>query len=382
MEKKILIITGESSGDIHGAALSRSLIALKPDLKIFGIGGSEMRKSGVRLLQDNKKMAVVGILEIFGKIRLLYRIFKKMEDEIASGNYLALVLIDYPTFNMMLACLASKHGLPVFYYIAPQVWAWGKSRLKLLSRIVNKMFVILPFEKEIYEKAGIDVEFVGHPFLDEVKTTMDIDKACQEFGLDKNQKIIGILPGSRHQEIKMLLPVMLDSARLIKKEIATAQFALPLAQTIKEDEVVNQIKQSGLKIKIIKGFTYDVMSLADFLIVASGSVTLEAGILKKPMVIIYKVNFITSIFARILALISNVGLVNIIAGKEIVPELIQEKMTPGKIAFWSLKALTDEKYYKHVKQELAKIEQLLGKKGASQTAAKGIINYLYEEKSL
>tara|TARA_B100000315_G_scaffold126052_1_gene115833 strand:- start:23423 stop:24571 length:1149 start_codon:yes stop_codon:yes gene_type:complete len=382
MEKKILIITGESSGDIHGAALSRSLTALKPDLQIFGVGGTEMKKSGVHILQDNNEMAVIGILEIFGKIRLLYKIFKKIEYEIVSGKYSALVLIDYPTFNMMLAWIASKHGLPVFYFIAPQVWAWGKIRLKLLTRIVNKMFVILPFEKEIYENAGMDVEFVGHPFIGEVKTALERDKAYEIFGLDKNQKIIGILPGSRNQEIKTLLPVMLESARIIKKEIPTAQFALPLAKTVNEDEVVTQIKQSGLKVKVIKDFTYDVISVVDFLIVASGSVTLEAGILKKPMVIIYKVNFITSILARILALISHVGLVNIIAGKEIVPELLQEKMTPENIASCSLKALTDQKYYEQVKRELAKIEQLLGKKKAAQTTAKSIINCLYEEKSL
>ncbi len=362
MEKKILLIAGESSGDIHGAALSRSLAAFKPNLQIFGVGGTEMRKSGVHILHDNKEMAVVGVLEIFGKIRLLYKIFKKIEYEIVSGKYSALVLIDYPTFNMMLAWIASKHGLPVYYFIAPQVWAWGKIRLKLLARIVNKMFVILPFEKEIYEKAGMDVEFVGHPFIGEIKTALEREKAYKIFGLNKNKKIIGILPGSRNQEIKTLLPVMLESARIIKKEIPTAQFALPLANTIEEDEVATLIKQSGLKVTVIRDFTYDVMSLADFLIVASGSVTLEAGILKKPMVIIYKVNFITSFIARILALISHVGLVNIIAGKEIVPELLQENMTPENIASCSIKALTDEKYYKQVKQELAKIEQLLGKK--------------------
>ena len=157
MEKKILIITGESSGDIHGAALSRSLAVFKPDLKIFGVGGTEMRKSGVHILQNNNEMAVVGIFEIFGKIRLLYKIFKKIEYEIVSGKYSALVLIDYPTFNMMLGWIASKHGLPVFYFLAPQVWVWGKIRLKLLTRIVKTLFVILPFEKKIYDNAGMDV---------------------------------------------------------------------------------------------------------------------------------------------------------------------------------------------------------------------------------
>lgn len=382
MEKKILIITGESSGDIHGAALSRSLAAFKPDLKIFGVGGSEMRKSGVHIIQDNKEMAVVGILEIFGKIRLLYRVFKKIKYEIISGKYSALVLIDYPTFNMMLAWIASKHGLPVFYFIAPQVWVWGKIRLKLLTRIVNKMFVILPFEKEIYENAGMDVEFVGHPFIGEVKTALERDKAYKIFGLDKNRKIIGILPGSRSQEIKTLLPVMLESARIIKKEIPTVQFVLPLAKTVKNDEVSGQIKQSGLEIKVIEGFTYDVISMSDLLIVASGSVTLEAAILKKPMIIVYKLHLITYFIARLVCHISTIGLVNIIAGKEVVPELHQGNATSENITSWVLKALRDEKYYERMKLELAKIEPLLGEKGASQTTAKSIINYLYEEKSL
>lgn len=336
-----------------------------------------MRKAGVHLLQDNKEMAVVGVLEIFGKISLLYKTYKKLKHEISSCNYSALILIDYPTFNMMLAYIASKHRLPVFYYIAPQIWAWGKSRIKLLSRTITKMFVILPFEKKIYEEAGMDVEFVGHPFLDKVKTTMDKETACQKFGLEKSQKIIGLLPGSRNQEINTLLLFMLNSARIIKKEIPTAQFILPLAETVDQNEVANQINQCGLEIKVIKGSTYDAISIADFLIVASGSVTLEAAILKKPMVIVYIVNSITYIIARTVMHISNIGLVNIVAGKDIVPELIQSKASPENIASWTLKALKDEKYYEQVKQELAKIEPLLGQKGAAKITAKSIVNSLY-----
>lgn len=382
MPIKILIVTGESSGDIHGAALSRSLISYKPDLQIYGIGGCEMKKAGVNILHDNKDMAVVGVLEIFGKILLLRKIYKKMEAEISSGNYSALVLLDYPTFNMMLAWIASKHRLPVFYYIAPQIWGWGKSRIKLLVRIVSKMFVVLPFEKKIYEKAGMEVEFVGHPFLDKVKTTMSREKAYQKFGLDKNQKIIGILPGSRAQEITTLLPVMLDSARIIKKEFPKAQFVLPLAKTAEENEVVNLIRLSGLDIKIIKGLPYDAMSISDLLIVASGSVTLEAAILKKPMVIIYKLNFITYILARMVSHISNIGLVNIVAGKDVVPELLQEKASPENVAAWVIKAFKDKKYYNQIKEELAKIEPLLGKKGASKNTALSIIGYLNERKAI
>ena len=382
MEKKILIIAGESSGDIHGAALSRSLIELKPGIKIFGIGGDEMRKSGVHILQDNKDMAVVGILEIFGKIGLLYNVFKKIKNEIFSGQYSALILIDYPTFNMILACLASKQRIPVFYFIAPQIWVWGKSRIKLLARTVNRMFVILPFEEKIYKHEGMDVEFVGHPFLDRIKTTMDKEEASKKFCLNKNQKIIGLLPGSRSQEIKTLFPVMLDSARKIKMEIPSVQFVLPLAKTVKKDEISGQISESGLDIKVIEDFTYDAISIADLLIVASGSVTLEAAVLKKPMVIIYKLNYITYLLARLICHIHIIGLVNIIAGKEVVPELHQDNVTSDNITAWVLKAVKDRKYYEEVKQELAKIELLLGKKGASQTTAKGIINYLYEEKSL
>lgn len=382
MEKKILIIAGESSGDIHGAALSRSLIELKPGIKIFGIGGDEMRKSGVHILQDNKDMAVVGILEVFGKIGLLYNVFKKIKNEIFSGQYSALILIDYPTFNMILACLASKQRIPVFYFIAPQIWVWGKSRIKLLARTVNRMFVILPFEEKIYKHEGMDVEFVGHPFLDRIKTTMDKEEASKKFCLNKNQKIIGLLPGSRSQEIKTLFPVMLDSARKIKMEIPSVQFILPLAKTVKKDEISGQISESGLDIKVIEDFTYDAISIADLLIVASGSVTLEAAVLKKPMVIIYKLNYITYLLARLICHIHIIGLVNIIAGKEVVPELHQDNVTSDNITAWVLKAVKDRKYYEEVKQELAKIELLLGKKGASQTTAKGIINYLYEEKSL
>ena len=307
---------------------------------------------------------------------------KKIKNEIFSGQYSALILIDYPTFNMILACLASKQRIPVFYFIAPQIWVWGKSRIKLLARTVNRMFVILPFEEKIYKHEGMDVEFVGHPFLDRIKTTMDKEEASKKFCLNKNQKIIGLLPGSRSQEIKTLFPVMLDSARKIKMEIPSVQFILPLAKTVKKDEISGQISESGLDIKVIEDFTYDAISIADLLIVASGSVTLEAAVLKKPMVIIYKLNYITYLLARLICHIHIIGLVNIIAGKEVVPELHQDNVTSDNITAWVLKAVKDRKYYEEVKQELAKIELLLGKKGASQTTAKGIINYLYEEKSL
>jgi lipid-A-disaccharide synthase len=379
--KQILIVTGESSGDIHGASLSRALVSLKPDLQISGVGGVEMKKAGVHILHDNKEMAVVGVLEIFGKLGILYEIFKNIKRELSSGKYSALVLIDYPTFNMVLAYIASKNRVPVFYYCAPQIWVWGTSRVKLLIRIVNKMFVTLPFEEKLYKKAGMDVEFVGHPFLDEVKTTMDKNKACQEFGLDRNQKIIGLLPGSRDQEIQKLLPVMLDSARIIKEKFPTCQFVLPLAKTIDQKEVEDFIKPSGLEIKIITGLTYDVISVSDLLIVASGSVTLEAAILAKPMIIIYKLNFITYCLAKWVSHISNIGLVNIVAGKDVVPELHQEKVTAENISSWVIKTLTDKNYYDKVKQELMKIEKLLGSFGASQTAAKGMIRFLSDRKT-
>ncbi|MBI5183334.1 MAG: lipid-A-disaccharide synthase [Nitrospinae bacterium] len=376
---RILIVAGEASGDLHGSHLVKSFLKIRPDIEICGVGGEGMKEAGVEILFDAKDMGVVGGTEIIGKIGLFWNVYKRLSSEIKSDNYGAIILIDYPTLNLRLAKIAKKRGIPVFYYISPQIWAWRRGRLKKIRRFVDKMLVILPFEEAIYKKAGMDVEYVGHPFIDIVKPTMSKEEGYKRFGIEPNKKVIGLLPGSRKNEIDSLLLTMVSAAKIIKSRIPHIQFILPVAYTIDKDYIVSKIKGDSLDIKIVEGYTYDVMNISDFLILASGSATLEAGLFGVPMVIVYKVNLLTYILGRILVMVRDKGLVNIVAGQRVVPELFQHKATPERIASSAITAIEDEGYYRFVKENLLVIRNSLGKGGASERAALSILRSLGSE---
>ncbi len=373
---RILIIAGEASGDLHGSNLVKSLLKIRPGIELCGVGGERMKEAGVELLFDAKDMGVVGGTEIIGKIGFFWNIYKGLLAEIYSNKYNAVILIDYPTLNLRLAKAAKKKGIPVFYYISPQIWAWRRGRIKTITKFVDKMLVILPFEEVLYKEAGMDVEYVGHPFIDVVKPTMSKDEGYKKFGIEPDKKVVSILPGSRKNEIDSLMSVMVSAAGIIKTKIPHVQFILPVADTIDKDYVASKIERNSVDIKIVKGYTYDVMNISDFLILSSGSATLEAGLFSVPMVIVYKVSFITYILGRMLLRIRDLGLVNIVAGKRIVPELFQHEATPESIASSAVTALEDARYYRFVKEDLQVIRDSLGKGGASERAALSVLNYL------
>ena len=316
---RILIVAGEASGDLHGSNLVKSLLKIRSGIEICGVGGKRMREAGVDILFDVKDMGVVGGTEIVGKIGFFWNIYRGLMAEINSDKYEAVILVDYPTLNLRLAKAAKKRGIPVFYYISPQIWAWWRGRIKKITRVVDKMLVILPFEEALYKEAGMDVEYVGHPFIDIVKPTMSKEEGYKRFGIEADRKVVGILPGSRKNEIDSLMSVMISAARIIKSKIPQVQFILPVADTMDKDYVANKIEGDSVDIKIVKGCTYDVMNISDFLIITSGSATLEAGLFSVPMVIVYKVSFLTYILGRMLLRIRDLGLVNIVAVYSIVP---------------------------------------------------------------
>ena len=375
---RILIVAGEASGDLHGSHLVQALKTHLPNSRFFGMGGKNMRAEGVETFFDIERMGAVGAVEILEELPHYIKVYRTLAAEISSGKYDAAILIDYPTLNLRLAKLCKRGGVTVFYFISPQIWAWRKGRIKQIRETVNRMFVVLPFEESLYREAGVDAEFLGHPFADKVFPAMEKEAACTEFQLDSSKKIIGLLPGSRKNEIKSLLGVMVEAAEKIQNELGNCQFVLPVADSIDPEIIRQRLKGNPLNIRLVSGKTYDVMNCCDFLIIASGSATLEAGILGCPMVIVYKLNPITYFLARILIDTEMIGLVNIVAGERVVEELIQGAVTPDSIKQEAMGLLNNPERLEAVRSRLLKIRDSLGKPGVMNRVAQSICKYLDE----
>jgi lipid-A-disaccharide synthase len=377
---RFLIVAGEASGDMHGSGLVRALKKYHPNCEFSGLGGEQMRREGVKTFYDIDRMGAVGIIEVLGDLPHYYKVYRKLSSEIGSGSYDAVILIDYPTLNLRLAKLCKKHSCPALFFISPQVWAWRKGRIKEIQRTVNKMFVIFPFEEDLLKKEGVDAEFMGHPFVETVRTSMSRDEAMAEFSLDSTRKIIGLMPGSRNSELKYLLDIMINSANEIKKYIKGCQFILPVANTLNTEDIKDRINSNALDIKIVEGKSYDVMNCCDFLIIASGSATLEAALLGCPMVIIYKLNCVTYWLARVLVKIKLYGLVNIVAGEEVVPELIQSKATVKNITKEVVTLMNDTGRRENLRSRLLKVRKSLGDPGVLDRVAESMIDFIRERR--
>ncbi|MBI5483906.1 MAG: lipid-A-disaccharide synthase [Deltaproteobacteria bacterium] len=368
-QHRIMIVAGEASGDIYGADLVRETLRLKPAISFFGIGGERMRETGVQTLVDSAEMAVVGLVEVIKHFSVIKSAFYKLSDILRSDPPDLLVLIDYPGFNLRLAKVAKKHGIKVLYYISPQIWAWRQGRVKKIARLVDHMAVILPFEAPFYEQAGVPVSFVGHPMLDMVKAGISRDEAAADFGLDPMRKIIGLFPGSRRSEIERLLPVIVASALLLKQEFPELQFVLPLASTLRKDDILPLFNAAGLDITIIEGRIHDLIRACDAVISVSGTVTLEIALVGTPMVIIYKLSPLTYQLAKRLVKVPNIGLCNIVAGETAVRELIQDQANPAEIAGEIAAILNDPTYQAEIVRKLKEVRSKLGTGGASARVA-------------
>ncbi len=373
-----LIIAGEASGDLHGSNLVSALKAFLPHSRFSGMGGSRMREEGVDTLFGIERMGTVGIVEVLGEFDHYYKVYRTLMKEIASRRYDAIILIDYPTLNLRLAKQGRCFDCPVFFFISPQIWAWRKGRIRDIRKSVRKMFVILPFEEKLYLDAGVDAEFLGHPFIDMVHPSRPREESREKYSLNAGVKTIGLLPGSRINEVNSLLDVMIQAAEKIRSELGSCQFLLPIADSINPDLIRQRLGANPLGIQLIQGETYDVMNSCDTLIIASGSATLEAGILGCPMVIVYKLNPLTHWLARLLIKIPLVGLVNIVAGEEVVPELIQHKVTAENISSEVLAILRTPEKEQAVRERLLKIRKSLGEPGVMKLVAKRIADFMVE----
>ena len=373
--EKIMIIAGEASGDLHGAHLVQAMRQQQPDLIFCGMGSREMAAAGVEILFDAGKIAVVGLVEVLTHFPDIVRAQRILTRRIREERPDLLILIDFPDFNLMLAKKAKKLGIPVFYYISPQVWAWRTGRVKTIGQVVDSMGVILPFEESFYHSRGvIAARYVGHPLLDSVKLTTDRESFCRRHAINPDHKLVGLLPGSRRKEIAALLPDLLAAAkRLVGKYDHEFVFLLPVAATISEEE----LWKNGLgnyseviNIKLIREDRYDMMAACDAVVAASGTVTLELAILAVPMVVVYRLSPQTYYLGRLLAKhMQFFSLVNLIAERSVVPELLQEEVSPGRIETEIARLLFDDNSRDEMQVGLAEVLAKLGQPGASRQAA-------------
>ncbi|MCD6460772.1 lipid-A-disaccharide synthase [bacterium] len=374
----LMIIAGEVSGDHHGATLIEAVREYNKNIHFFGVGGQEMRKKGVDLIHSIDELAVLGVVEIIRHYPKIRKIFYDCVKYAVEKKIDAVILIDYPGFNIRLAKKLKENNIPVIYYISPQIWAWGTHRKKIIAQTVDKMIAFFEFEKKFYSDTALDIDFVGHPLVDSIKTSHD-KKHFFEYNLIKpDNPVIGLLPGSRKNEISKLLPIMLNAADIIKKENKDIQFILPLGSSVPHKILLNIFNNSAFKdnIKLIEHQVYDTMAYSDMLMIASGTATLETACLCTPMVIIYKVNFITSLLARLVIKIPYIGLVNIVAGKKVVPEFLQHDATPKKIGKCVSEYIKNKKLLDRQREELKSIKQKLGRSGAVKRAGKIISDFI------
>lgn len=365
-----MIVAGEASGDIYGADLVHETTILDGNVHFFGIGGARMREAGVQTLVDSADMAVVGLVEVIKHFDVISAAFLKLKRILLNNPPDLLILIDYPGFNLRLAKVAKKAGVRVLYYISPQIWAWRQGRVKKIARLVDHMAVILPFEAAFYEKTGVPVSFVGHPMLDMVQVKLDRGAAARSFGLDPQRKIIGLFPGSRKNEIERLLPVIVSSAAKLKEQFPEIQFVLPLASTLQPSDIQPQFEAAQLDVMITSERIHDLIRACDAVISVSGTVTLEIALVGTPMVIIYRLSPITYHLARRLIKIDNIGLCNIVAGKTVVRELIQDEASPENIVTEIGRMFTDTAYDADIRRGLTEVRTRLGCGGASRNVAR------------
>ena len=368
--KTVMIVAGEASGDMHGASLVREMLRIDPSLNFYGIGGNKMQDAGVKLLINAAETAVVGLTEVISKFGTLFRIIRQVKKSLDEIKPELVILIDYPDFNLnFVAPAAKKRNIKIFYYISPQVWAWRKSRINKIKRLVDKMAVILPFEVDTYAAKGFAVDYVGHPLLDLVKPAYSKQESQKIFNLDESKTTIGLLPGSRQSEVVKLLPEMLRAAEILAQKIQNVQFILPLADTLEKKTVDDIVSGFTIKVKVISGQTYDAVSCCDLAIVASGTATLETALLSVPMIIIYKISPLSYFIGKMIVNVKNIGLANIVAGKTVVPELIQEDVSGNRIAAEAMDILTNAERKREMIKELAAIRSKLGNPGAARKAA-------------
>jgi lipid-A-disaccharide synthase len=369
---RILLVTGEASGDLHGAHLAAAIVAQDPAVEVVGIGGAAMRAAGVTLIPNVPQLDVMGLIGLsavrtwIGRLRAVRRILR-------SEPWDLVVFIDNPGLNLHFARVAKAAGRRVLYYIAPQVWAWRPGRMKWIRRRVDHVVVILPFEARLYERAGVRCTFVGHPLLDSVAPHYDKTALRRRYQLRESAPVVGLLPGSRAAEVPMLLPLLLETAAQTAAREPATQFLVAQAASI-DDHLLNRLlEDSPVRVQIVKDQASEVMAASDLLVVASGTATLQAAVIGTPMILVYKTTLPTYWVARLLIRVKWIGLVNLVAGRTIVPELIQDEANAERLIGEVRALLNDREAYNRMKDGLREVRHALGEPGASRRAARVVL---------
>jgi lipid-A-disaccharide synthase len=367
---KIMIVAGEASGDLHGANLAREILALDPDCRLFGMGGSLMKQAGVELIYDPTNVSVMGFSEVLKSVTVLKRVLARLGETLDQEKPDLVVHIDFPEFNMRLAEMAHNRGIRTVYYMSPSVWAWRQGRARKIARTITCVCAVFPFELPVYEQAGATTCYVGHPLVDIVKSDTARPDLLRQLDLDPEAPMYALLPGSREQEIRLHLPDMLKAALLMRHEIPDAQFVIALAHTVSRSMIEEYVAQEpGLPVVIAAGRTYDILAAAEAAMITSGTATLESALLGTPLVMVYRMSSSTYHILRMLVKIPYVALPNIVLGEEIVPELIQNAVTPARITAAMLALWQDPQRRAAVRSRLAQSIARLGPPGAVQRAA-------------
>ena len=371
--KAIMLVAGEASGDLHGASLCRALRGLDPGWRLFGMGGAGMAAAGMDLQVDVTANAVVGGSEALGQVPRLYRAYRGLRAALRGPERPAvLVLIDFPEFNLRLARAARRAGVPVVYFIPPQVWAWRGGRVRTIRRFVSLVLAVFPFETPLYRRAGVPVEFVGHPLLDQLEAAPSREAARRGLGIDHPTPVVGLLPGSRHQEIVRMLPAMREAAAQVLAAVPDARFLLGLAPTIDRRLAAHHL-HGGPPIEIVGGQTYAVIRAADLLLATSGTVTLEAALLGTPMVVCYRLSSVSELMARLVLRVPWMSLANLTLGRAVVPELYRQTMTGEHLAREALHLLTDARAREAQCAGFRELAGTLGEPGVGTRAARFVL---------
>jgi lipid-A-disaccharide synthase len=373
----ILLSAGEASGDLHGSTLCRALRELCPGVRLAGMGGPRMAAEGLELLADPTGQAVVGATEAIGRLPALYRAYRALARRLRREPPLALVLIDFPEFNLRLARVAHRAGVPVVYFIPPQVWAWRPGRVRGVARLASRVLSVFPFERELYERAGVSVDFVGHPLLDVLPLDLGREEARRRLELEPETRVVGLLPGSRREEVARLLAPMLDAARRLA-QAGGRRFVLGLAPSVSragvETAVADVCGKGGPPIEIVTGQTHELMAGADVLLVASGTATLEAALLGTPMVVCYRVSLLTEVVGRLLVRIPWISLPNIVCGRPVVPEILQREVTGERLAVEAERLLGDPAAAVAQRRAFGELATRLGEPGVARRAARAVLD--------
>ncbi len=370
---KIMMSAGEASGDLHGARLAKEMLEMEPDVELFGFGGAKMAEAGVRLVRDCRDYSIMGVWEVVLGLGRLLQLEKTLVESMREEKPDLLLIIDYPDFNWRLAAKAKALGVPVFSYIPPSAWAWRKGRAKKCAAIAKEIVTIFHHEIGPYVTAGANVSFLGNPLVDTVRADMEPEAARAFFGLKEGERAALLLPGSRRQEISFLLPDMLKAVRILKEKRPETRFFLPVAPGIERREIERHIEKSGASVELTEEHVYDLMGVADFAIATSGTVVMEAALMDLPAVVCYRMGRLNYAIGRMLVKIDHFSLPNIILGEEAEPELLQDGVTPERIAEEAAKLYKGEPQRDSVMARLKVAVLQLGPPGASVRVAAHVL---------